>query len=175
MPGVDTVTPYADGYVALQHHPQPVGIVAGLAQLAVAVILHEVMVTDLVMTRRAVTVDPFLVVYGIFPPAGVVGSAVFVAERTPGGVWLEPFLVARAELGKLRAAGGSLARLAVYLMKILLLGLIDALIVDLRELVELLSQLAVMFASLRVGEHADSLRPQIHRMEGKRRVGAVWI
>ncbi len=143
---VHAVAVHADGYVALQYDMLLPGVLVGGVHLLVQVELHVV------------------------PECGIV--AVVAAEA---GVWLQPLLVLLHEglvgLGAARAG----ALLCVELAQVLHLGAEHALIVYLRQRVQLLPQLLVVLAALLVLQRGQL--PQVHvlRVQGIDADGVVGV
>ena len=61
----------ADGDVALEHYTVLVGILGGMLELQVQVVLDE-------EVERSLGLGEFVAVYGIVAPLGIVGGAIFV-------------------------------------------------------------------------------------------------
>ena len=107
------------------------GVVAGLAELAVEVVLDEIVVSYFVAVLGDEGVYPGVVKHSHLSPALVVGGLMDVAEHTPGGVGAEPVVVVGDKLLELIAVGGAAAALGIHLAEVLLLGVVDALVVNL--------------------------------------------
>ncbi len=114
-------------------------------------------------------------VHGILAPAGEVGRAVDVAQHAESGIGQQPRAVAVDKV--FVVAGGESARalLCKNLAEVLVLGGIHALVVDSRQGIELGTETLVILAAALVGEHTQLLKTQVHRVEGKARIGAVRI
>lgn len=86
LPCVHALASDADRYVSLQHYAVLMRIVAHLAQLAVEMILCEVVEAEFILMLLDEAVYLFFVVDCIFSPAGVVGGVEEISQYTPGGV-----------------------------------------------------------------------------------------
>ena len=174
-PCVDTLAAYADRYVPLEHDAVALSVIAGLAKLAVAVILHEIIEIDAILMGLDEALHTRLVIRCIFAPEGIVGGMVFIAQRAPHGVGTQPVAVALCKAAVFLALERSGTILGENLAQVFNFGTYDSLIVDGVKCIEMASEHSVMISTLLVGEHADSLRTQKHRMQGEDRVGAIGI
>ena len=172
-PGVDAEPADADRYVALEH--DAMRVIACLAELAVQMILQEIMEVDLAAVRVDEGLDAGVVIDGILTPLRVVGSVVFLAEHAPRGVGEEPVLVTGHELLIVLAALSRAEILCEELAQILEFCVVDALIVDSLEHIELDADLLVVREALLILKGADSVGSQVHRVKRESRVGLVGI
>ena len=92
-PCVGTETAHADRDVSFKHHAVTVGIVSGLTQLTVEVILHEEVVINLLPILIGIRFHFVFIVGGEHGPVVVVRSMVLVTEHTPDRPGKQPVLV----------------------------------------------------------------------------------
>ena len=134
-------------------------IVVGGTHLTVEVVLHEV-------PEVMLALGFWLLAFGFFGPLTEVGSAVGVSVDAELGIGLEPRLVLFEEFLIIRttAQGGPL--LLEEFVQIVHLGRRHALIVYLRQCVELVAQRLVVAAALGILEGRQLAKVHILRMEG---------
>ncbi len=177
-PDVAAVAAHADGDIALEDDVVLTGVLMGVGHLLIEDELYEIPEGDVLVGLRP-TVGQFLAV-GLIPDAVVgplreVGCAVLVAKRAELGVRHEPVLVLLEEL----AVGVGAKRLGAFLfvkrLEVGELSVVDALVVNLRqgiELTALLLELLPQFGVLQFGQCAEV---GILRMEGEDADAAIGI
>ena len=171
-PRIDASAADTDGDVALEGDAVGMGIVNCLLQLDVQMILDEVVECDVGVTIEAV--DELGAVGDVFPTVKV-GCAEHVAEVAERRIGTQPVIVFIKECLECRRSKCLGTLLGIDEAQIVPLGLCDALVVNLRQSVQLLLQGVELLHLLLVAQFAHGIEIDVGRMQGKGGVGIVRV
>ncbi len=177
-PYVAAVAVHADGYVALEHHALLAGVVVGRGHLGVEDVLHVVVEGGVLVCLAAgggeggaLRLVPLVVV----GPEGEVCRTVLLAQGGVACVWYEPRLCLFEEPLVCGGAHRLGTFLCVEFAQVCVLEVVDALVVYLRQGVELGGCLLKVLLLCRVGEGGQCAQVGVLRMQRKDADAAVRV